>query len=251
MTKECKESKGMKAIRYALVFVLALSSIDTVQAFAQTSIPQWVRNDAMWWGQGLVSDSEYIKTIQWLVDNGYITVNALPKPTVATMPNSLLPSATDIGPLWQTTSTPSSFMTAVNATSNPIFLNQVESESSSGYMQSTTTSTTTAMLGITELRYPCDAVNGYNQIVQAYRQEYSNPMPWESLPFDKYTIYFGAVTFSGQYETVDLIGQRNNYLIIFEMSGNSNIVDDTAVNMLSMVFDKIQGEIQVQSCMQG
>jgi hypothetical protein len=240
----------MKAIQYAIVFVLALSSTGITQAFAQTSIPQWVRNDALWWGQGLVSDSEYIKTIQWLVDNGYIAVNALPSLTVTTMQNSLLPSATDIGPLWQTMPAPSSFLTTLNSTSNPIFLNQVESETSGGYIQSTTTSTTTAILGITELRYPCDAINGYNQIVQNYRQQFNNPIVWESLPFDKYTMYFGVATYSGQYETIDLIGQRNNYLIIFEMSGNSNTVDDTAVNMLSLVFDKIEGEVQVQTCMQ-
>lgn len=38
----------------------------------QTSIPSWVKNTALWWGQGQIGDADFIKAIQWMVDNGII-----------------------------------------------------------------------------------------------------------------------------------------------------------------------------------
>lgn len=38
----------------------------------QEAIPDWIKNLAGWWAGGLVSDAEYVSSLQWLVDAGYI-----------------------------------------------------------------------------------------------------------------------------------------------------------------------------------
>jgi hypothetical protein len=43
---------------------------------AETSqeIPSWIKNNADWWSQGLISDDDFVKGIQFLVENGIIQV---------------------------------------------------------------------------------------------------------------------------------------------------------------------------------
>lgn len=40
----------------------------------QESIPDWVKNSAGWWSEGAITDADYINSIQWLVDAGYIVL---------------------------------------------------------------------------------------------------------------------------------------------------------------------------------
>jgi len=37
-------------------------------------LPSWVKNNADWWSQGLISDEDFVKGIQFMVENGIITV---------------------------------------------------------------------------------------------------------------------------------------------------------------------------------
>jgi len=37
-------------------------------------IPAWIKNNADWWSQGLISDGDFLKGITFLVENGIITV---------------------------------------------------------------------------------------------------------------------------------------------------------------------------------
>ena len=37
-------------------------------------IPPWIKNNADWWAQGLISDDDFVKGIQYLVENGIIVV---------------------------------------------------------------------------------------------------------------------------------------------------------------------------------
>ena len=37
-------------------------------------IPSWIKNNADWWAQGLISDDDFVKGIQYLVEKGIITV---------------------------------------------------------------------------------------------------------------------------------------------------------------------------------
>ncbi len=68
----------MKKVLYLLVvlsFVVGVT-IGSSHVIAQpTSIPKWVKNTARWWGQGQIEDTEFIKAIQWMVDNGIIRLS--------------------------------------------------------------------------------------------------------------------------------------------------------------------------------
>ena len=33
-------------------------------------IPDWIKNNAGWWAEGLISDMDFVLGIQWLITNG-------------------------------------------------------------------------------------------------------------------------------------------------------------------------------------
>ncbi|MXY61220.1 MAG: hypothetical protein F4Y82_03775 [Cenarchaeum sp. SB0665_bin_23] len=39
-------------------------------------IPDWIKSAAGWWADDSISDADYLANIQWLVDEGYITLGA-------------------------------------------------------------------------------------------------------------------------------------------------------------------------------
>ena len=41
---------------------------------SQELIPDWIRNNAQWWSDGLISDDEFLQAIKFLVENGVIRV---------------------------------------------------------------------------------------------------------------------------------------------------------------------------------
>lgn len=56
---------------------------------AATTIPHWIKNTAMWWSQGSVTDDDFIKAIQYLIQQGIITV---PTTKVSSNPTQGIPS---------------------------------------------------------------------------------------------------------------------------------------------------------------
>ena len=40
----------------------------------EKNLPGWLRKDAGWWSQGLVSDEEFAKSLKWLIINGFIKI---------------------------------------------------------------------------------------------------------------------------------------------------------------------------------
>ena len=75
----------MKKLVYLLIILsfVAGITIGSSHVSAQTSsIPSWVKKTALWWGQGQISDDDFVKAIQWMVDNGIIHVeNGTSQPT--------------------------------------------------------------------------------------------------------------------------------------------------------------------------
>lgn len=68
----------MKKILYLLIalsFIAGLTIGSSHVSAQQVSIPNWVRNTALWWGQGQISDADFVAAIQWLVDNGMIRIS--------------------------------------------------------------------------------------------------------------------------------------------------------------------------------
>ena len=39
-----------------------------------TTIPSWIKNTAKLWSEGQISDSDYIQSLQWLIDNGILNI---------------------------------------------------------------------------------------------------------------------------------------------------------------------------------
>lgn len=93
--------------------LIGLSSNASAQQ--SSSIPSWVKSTAKYWVSGDVSDSDFIKAIQWMVTNGIIvlpnnsasTSNSNTQTTVSTMTSNplsaLLPTVQDLGSLWKST----------------------------------------------------------------------------------------------------------------------------------------------------
>ena len=52
----------------------------------QEKIPEWIRNTALWWSDGKISDDEFINGIQFLINEEIIQVSAESKSNDATLP---------------------------------------------------------------------------------------------------------------------------------------------------------------------
>jgi titin len=52
----------------------AVSAIPKSTTSSAIKIPQWVKNNAEWWAQGLISDYEYAQAIEYLINQGIIKI---------------------------------------------------------------------------------------------------------------------------------------------------------------------------------
>jgi len=44
------------------------------QKIQAITIPDWVKENAGWWSNGLISDSDYVTAIKWLIENGIMRI---------------------------------------------------------------------------------------------------------------------------------------------------------------------------------
>lgn len=61
---------------FSLIFVI-FGMIAIIPVFAQesSSIPPWVKGVANWWVQGKISDDEFLKAVEFLINEGFIQIN--------------------------------------------------------------------------------------------------------------------------------------------------------------------------------
>ena len=58
-----------------LIFGLSLVSLSIVSISAEPNIiPDWVKNNAKWWADGQTGESEFISTMQYLINQGIIII---------------------------------------------------------------------------------------------------------------------------------------------------------------------------------
>lgn len=60
-----------------VVIIILIFSIQTAIAQEQSEsqeIPYWVKNNAKWWSQGLITDSDHVAGIQYLLRNGIMPI---------------------------------------------------------------------------------------------------------------------------------------------------------------------------------
>jgi hypothetical protein len=53
---------------------------------AESKVPDWVRNNADWWSQGMITDGDFLSGIQFLIDEKIMVISATSKTEQATLP---------------------------------------------------------------------------------------------------------------------------------------------------------------------
>ncbi len=54
-----------------LLFSVSVISLSTVDA---SSIPDWVKNNAKWWAEGSITETDYISSLQYLINQGILSI---------------------------------------------------------------------------------------------------------------------------------------------------------------------------------
>ena len=49
--------------------------VDEIYGEPQTVIPNWIKNNAGWWADGIIDDSTFVSGIEYLVKSGIIVVS--------------------------------------------------------------------------------------------------------------------------------------------------------------------------------
>lgn len=63
-----------KLILLSILIISLGVSIGTISAQSSSEIPSWVKNNAIWWGEGQISDSEFLSALQFLINNGHLKI---------------------------------------------------------------------------------------------------------------------------------------------------------------------------------
>jgi len=64
---------SMKILIPAVVFSVLLVSSSTNIVGAE-SIPEWIKNNALWYGQGNISETEFLNAIKFLIENDVLII---------------------------------------------------------------------------------------------------------------------------------------------------------------------------------
>ena len=65
----------MKISLSITIFSILLVSFSGNFANAE-SIPEWVKNNALWYGQGNISETEFLNAIKFLIENGILVIES-------------------------------------------------------------------------------------------------------------------------------------------------------------------------------
>ena len=56
------------------VSVICITGLSLSVFAADSTIPEWVKNNAKWWSEGSISESDYIQSLEYLINHGIIDV---------------------------------------------------------------------------------------------------------------------------------------------------------------------------------
>jgi len=71
--------RSLKISILTMVFSILLVSFTANEAVAQ-SVPDWVKNTALWYGEGVISEGEFLNMIKFLIENEVIVVEMVEEP---------------------------------------------------------------------------------------------------------------------------------------------------------------------------
>ncbi len=76
VTKDTTSDKTILSLEYLLPAdkIIITNQPDTLQSTMSNSIPDWVKSTAGWWANGDVDDNTFVQSIQFLVENGIISL---------------------------------------------------------------------------------------------------------------------------------------------------------------------------------
>jgi len=66
------KNKDIGSVSFSLV--QSSEQKPVVKTPIEDTIPAWIKNNAEWWSQGLITDNDFVKGIQYLVEQGIIEV---------------------------------------------------------------------------------------------------------------------------------------------------------------------------------
>ncbi|MHA7734207.1 peptidase [Nitrosopumilus sp. S6] len=72
-------------MKTAITAIATILIIASTVSYAHAEVPAWVKNNAGWWADGTISESEFLTGIEFLIGDGIITV---PSTTVSTTSSS-------------------------------------------------------------------------------------------------------------------------------------------------------------------
>ncbi|QDI89576.1 peptidase [Candidatus Nitrosopumilus sp. SW] len=76
-------------MKTAITAIAAILLITTTVSSAHAEVPSWVKNNAGWWADGSISESDFLKGIEFLINDGIIQV---PPTTVSSQSSEGVPS---------------------------------------------------------------------------------------------------------------------------------------------------------------
>jgi len=59
---------------HAIIFGIILLLPIIQSAYAESEIPEWIKNNAGWWSEGLIGDSDFVSGIQYLIKEGIMII---------------------------------------------------------------------------------------------------------------------------------------------------------------------------------
>jgi hypothetical protein len=65
--------------RLALVLLIVLAIIPNLASAQETTIPSWIKNNAKWWAEDKIGDSDFSQGIQYLVNHGIMKIPQTPQ----------------------------------------------------------------------------------------------------------------------------------------------------------------------------
>ncbi len=80
-TSFCREEHRNICTKQSEIFPITIQGIEPA-----SKIPNWIRNNALWWSDGKISDTEFINGIQFLIDQKIIQISAQSQSTESTLP---------------------------------------------------------------------------------------------------------------------------------------------------------------------
>jgi len=58
----------------ALILTIGMVGFSTIASAADSAIPEWIKNNAKWWSEGTIPETDYIQSLEYLIVQGIIQI---------------------------------------------------------------------------------------------------------------------------------------------------------------------------------